>query len=1241
MSKVLEFFRAKEPRFNAVSDEKLTQFIGTKYPAFLKDEEFSQSYSSLNEKPQPSPKEPTPIPAPEKKEGFLSRMMAMAGEGAVGFEGAAPLAKTEAELKHYKPIEAATTPLFSIGEKLGVSSKTLADAVDTVAAYSRTVPYPGRPAISLEQAQKELGDIKRDPSKAEKVIAGAQQAVVESLDFFTSPLGIATLGTGSLPKLAQKAVALAFTADMARHVPDQVVQLNEAIKSGDAEKISNSVVGLGLTGTFIYQGGKHSLKGLPGKAKEMIQKLKQGRDVVPSVETARPAETVTYPGPESPEFKIVSKEAPRPEVREAQIEKVIEEPAVPAKTIIERNNLTEVEAASPARFMEIAAKDWKESGGLTGKAYEVGRGAQSIEEVVQLKEAMDRQKSEASRLMKEGNLDEAAPATMKAQFFREAYEAATGTGSAGSFLQKRDPSYKPPFPEAAKQPTPALGQPEKGGGVSEGQEKGQKENVLTGSQAPAIEAAGAASTPAAPAVSEGQVLVPSVPGLVASKATMAGRRTYHYTNPDVPGAKPQTFVLPENASQKAIDTKIAELRKPENIGMVETENNVTYEQVPEGVKTKVAEAKGEVGTTAQAEAPAETIGVGAARYGEPSVVPVKGITTSPKNAKLDSELKKMGLPGLYEQLGKPNEVTLENVNRRIESEPDWQDSLIKDWESGSKKIFTDEEMLAVTFRLIDFKNEYLKKVGETMEARADGRAEDAVRFDHEANAYSDKIAGVSDILYSVGSEAGRALAARRMAFDSDFSEVSLTTEKRRVNKWRDLTEKEKADIKKLNEDYTKLSNDLDEHVKAEKLKNPGEMYDGSKDRKANEIRARIEIMRRDWIQQLNKDRFRNQPMLRKAWETAKATPNFLLQWHSSYDLSAIGRQGALLGAARPITATYAVKKMFQGMKSDFEAEVIYQQLLQDPMSTKYFRGGGYLAPLEDVKLSKREETMRSDLASKIPGVKMSNRAFVTYLNVLRMKSFTQLYKIARAFNFGRELNDASLKVLGNLVNVASGRGNVEGFEHIASAAGNLLWSPRLAISRYQWALGQPIWGMGKAGRRGTAAARAAVATDYARSLAGLGLIMSLAKMAGATIEDDPLSSDFGKLKFGNRRIDILGGVSQSLVFLKRFSTGKTKTSSGRIKKIPTGDVIVQQVRNKLSPAWGLSWDAKDLLNGTKPPPGHPKTAKELALSTVLPLSPQDIKDIMMSNEGVPEKITDDILSIIGVGVQNYSTTRGR
>src|SRR5690606_18698368 len=106
----------------------------------------------------------------------------------------------------------------------------------------------------------------------------------------------------------------------------------------------------------------------------------------------------------------------------------------------------------------------------------------------------------------------------------------------------------------------------------------------------------------------------------------------------------------------------------------------------------------------------------------------------------------------------------------------------------------------------------------------------------------------------------------------------------------------------------------------------------------------------------------------------------------------------------------------------------------------------------------------------------------------------------------------------------------------------VFFAPRLVASRFQLVLGQPFYG-------GTARTRKLIAQEYAKFLTGIGLVYLLSGLMGAELEFDPRSSDFGKIKVGNTRIDPLAGISQVTVLLYRLGSGQIKTGRGRIEPI--------------------------------------------------------------------------------------------
>jgi hypothetical protein len=296
---------------------------------------------------------------------------------------------------------------------------------------------------------------------------------------------------------------------------------------------------------------------------------------------------------------------------------------------------------------------------------------------------------------------------------------------------------------------------------------------------------------------------------------------------------------------------------------------------------------------------------------------------------------------------------------------------------------------------------------------------------------------------------------------------------------------------------------------------------------------------------------------------------------------------------------------------------------------------GKMTQMEEVIMSKMfgKIPSMSTIFGKIPGVRQSQRAFVTYLNELRADVADVLLKSMAKTGAP---TDAELKVLGNVINVGTGRGNLGKAAGDAQTLATIFWAPRLFISRFQLLFGQPFY-------HGTARTRKLIAGEYARFLIGMGVFYSLAKLMGAEIEINPKSSDFGKIKFGDTRIDPMAGLSQTTVFVWRMATGEKKTAEGRImpirgEKQPFGstawDVTTTFLRSKLSPLIGT---AVDVATG-ETVVGEKVTPVSAVTRNLIPLAFSDIADVM-AEQGVPKGTIMTLLSIFGFGVQAYDNQR--
>ena len=365
---------------------------------------------------------------------------------------------------------------------------------------------------------------------------------------------------------------------------------------------------------------------------------------------------------------------------------------------------------------------------------------------------------------------------------------------------------------------------------------------------------------------------------------------------------------------------------------------------------------------------------------------------------------------------------------------------------------------------------------------------------------------------------------------------------------------------------------------------------------------------------------------------------------TSFDVSAVFRQGGFNFFAHPIDAVRAMGPMFKAMGS----EAGQFKVMQEIRSRENYQSGLYkLAELfiseeGSPTLSKMEEVYASRWARKIPGVGASERAYTTYLNRIRADRFdamaSTLGRIKSIFGKGRELTPQEAKAIGNFVNVTTGRGYTPAKMAGATEFLNgIFFAPRFVLSRFQTLVGQPMFQALLKQRSPLAAGL--IALEYTRTLVGVGLFIAAATTAGARVETDRRSTDFLKLRFGNLRIDPLAGVQQIGVFLSRLQSGTTKTAKGKIVpikgQVPFGkttavDVMQRFLRTKLNPPIGA------IVSGIRgaDPTGRATSWINEAIKLGVPLGPSDVVDALKIN-GVPEKLAAGLAAVGGMGVSQY------
>lgn len=402
------------------------------------------------------------------------------------------------------------------------------------------------------------------------------------------------------------------------------------------------------------------------------------------------------------------------------------------------------------------------------------------------------------------------------------------------------------------------------------------------------------------------------------------------------------------------------------------------------------------------------------------------------------------------------------------------------------------------------------------------------------------------------------------------------------------------------------------------------------DKEANRLHFEMMKSKTKWHEAMMKERIANRPTYKKILSFGQEILNTSRAIITSMDFSAVLRQGGFIGFGHPIRSLKSFPAMFKAFGSEAGQHMVNEQIMARKNYPLYVKSKLFLSE-HGHKLSQMEEAYMTRWAQHIPLVGASERAYVTFLNKLRADSFDVM---ADTLSARKELSQAEADAIANYINVATGRGNFGAKDAALTGLNTVFFAPRLVASRFQLLFGQPLY-------NGSLRTRVMVAKEYARFLGGIGMVYALGTMAGATIGLDPRSSEFGKMRWGNTRVDPLSGLSQTTVLLTRIATGERKTASGNVVPIrganlpygasDTSDVVKNFLRSKLSPIIGASLNiatGKDVL-------GNPVTVQSTAQNLLVPLSLSDIL-AAEKDQGIPAATAFGLLSIFGFGIQTYS-----
>jgi hypothetical protein len=410
---------------------------------------------------------------------------------------------------------------------------------------------------------------------------------------------------------------------------------------------------------------------------------------------------------------------------------------------------------------------------------------------------------------------------------------------------------------------------------------------------------------------------------------------------------------------------------------------------------------------------------------------------------------------------------------------------------------------------------------------------------------------------------------------------------------------------------------------------------------------------------------------------------------TTLDLSAPGRQGLVASVAYPKIAKGAMATMFKHLKSQDAYDAFYHELREGGNWDLYKESKLGITDPHSLHTGEIEEAyLGGNPLEKIPivgkyGIKASQRAYVSYLNKMRIDIFDMYAADLKAAGKTFANSTQEYKALASYVNTITGRGNVANFiEKYMPFLSSTLFAPRLIASRLNMlgitdipnlvvqggrylvkgaTLGKfdPKWNVnfGFYSKLPPKVRKTALIALSKTIGAGMALLYA-ADAAGFEVEYDPRSSDFGKIKVGNTRYDIWGGMQPYVrVFAQIFSGAAKSANTGKMYQLDgkkfggktEASVMGTFMRGKLNPIISTGWDIASrstvigepvlrqfdipFIRDANDAPEGSLTITDKLGNNIMPLLWQDALEAMKEHGGAG--LAMSLPSIFGVGVNTY------
>lgn len=591
--------------------------------------------------------------------------------------------------------------------------------------------------------------------------------------------------------------------------------------------------------------------------------------------------------------------------------------------------------------------------------------------------------------------------------------------------------------------------------------------------------------------------------------------------------------------------------------------------------------------------------------------------------RIDEERAQLGLPPILGPAVKGDPLVWMKVMSQVQRDPQAAPNLLKELAKKPRQTSDEETALLLQHR-VALQNEHMRTMLEILEAQKPHLhtpQETLAPMYARERLLQEQLTAFEEVVRKAGTEWGRAGRWRRMLAAEDFTLAGMLTQKA-IAKQKPLSEEEHATIVALQARIAELE--------AIRSKETTRTSDAGFD---------LDRIKVQWLRDLEADRQAHQAWPQRTLRLAGELVNVPRSLMSMIDFPLL-RQGALAALSHPIRTAKGVPDMFRAFGSkDFADRAQYER--ENRPNALFAQLSGLKFDRAADPILQQEGGFFSRVIDAIPGLghvrRASERGYREAVNRIRADAFDAM---TASLAQGGKLSVEEGRVAANYVNVMTGYGKLpESWAGAAGLLGQVFYSPRWALSRFQMLLGQPLWM--EATTAGTGRARVEVAKEYARIAAGLGVGVGLALAAGFSIEKDPRSTDFAKLRMGNTRLDMTGNLASTADFLTRIFAGEKVNQNGVVQatrgqvafgRDDTASLVGRYLRGKLSPFPGAALDVASGRNLV----GDPVTPLSALGNISTPLFVKDVYQALV-DLGIGKGTALSLMAFLGMSMNTYTT----